>query len=62
MTTLQAGLVGYILGALAAMVCMWLTGDRKKAPDDEATSEPGQTKSDRSSIPQEAGECKRRVR
>ena len=52
MTTLQAGLVGYILGALAAMVCMWLTGDRKKAPDDAATSEPGQTQSDTGIIPQ----------
>lgn len=58
MTTLQAGLVGYILGALAAMVCMWLTGDRKKAPDDAATSEPGQTKSDIDIIPQKDREVK----
>ena len=58
MTTLQAGLVGYILGALAAMVCMWLTGDRKKAPDDAATSEPGQTKSDTDIIPQKDREVK----
>ena len=26
MTTLQAGLVGYILGALATMFCVWLAG------------------------------------
>ena len=58
MTTLQAGLVGYILGALATMVCMWLTGDRKKAPDDAATSKPGQTKSDIDIIPQKDREVK----
>ena len=47
------------------MVCVWLAGGElsgrhEEAPDDEATSEPGQTKSDKDSIPREAEKCKRK--
>ena len=57
--------LGYLLGSIATMICIWLaggelSGGHEEAPDDEATSEPGQTKSDRISIPQEAGKCKRK--
>lgn len=65
MTVFQGIFLGFIIGALAAMFCVWLaggelSGGHEEAPDDEATSEPGQTKSDRNSIPQEAGKCKRK--
>lgn len=65
MTVFQWGFLGFILGSLATMFCVWLaggdlSGGHEKAPDDAATSEPGQTKSDKNSIPQEAGKCKRK--
>lgn len=67
MTVFQGIFLGFILGALATMFCVWLAGGKlsggnEKAPDDAATSEPGQTKSDRNSIPQGTGKCKRKAR
>lgn len=57
--------LGYLLGSIATMICIWLaggelSGGHEEAPDDEATSEPGQTKSDKDSIPREAEKCKRK--
>lgn len=65
LTAFQAFFAGYLIGAFATMICIWLAGGELsgrhgEAPDDAATSEPGQTKSDRNSIPQEAGKCKRK--
>lgn len=65
MTVFQGVFLGFLLGSIATMICIWLaggelTGGDEEAPDDAATSEPGQTNSDRNSIPQEAGKCKRK--
>ena len=65
MTVFQGVFLGFLLGSIATMFCIWLaggelTGGDEEAPDDAATSEPGQTKSDRNSIPQEARKCKRK--
>ena len=67
MTVFQGVFLGFLLGSVAKMFCVWLaggelTGGDEEAPDDAATSEPGQTKSDRNSIPQETGKCKRKAR
>ena len=55
MTVFQGIFLGFLLGSIATMICIWLAGGElsgrhEEAPDDEATSEPGQTKSDRNSI------------
>lgn len=65
MAVFQGVFLGFLLGSIATMICIWLaggelTGGDEEAPDDAATSEPGQTKLDRNSIPQEAGKCKRK--
>ena len=50
--------LGYIIGALATMLCVRLNGGRlcgdnkKEAPDDDAASEPEQAKMDKISISQ----------
>ena len=50
--------LGYIIGALAAMLCVHLSGGRlygeENAPDDGGASEPEQTKMDKTSIAQDA--------
>ena len=65
MTVFQGIFLGFLLGAVAVMFCIWLAGgslygEEEKAPGDAATPTTGQTKSDRNSIPQEAGKCKRK--
>lgn len=49
MTVFQGIIVGFLIGALAVMFCVWLAGgslygDDEKAPDDAGTSKPGQNK------------------
>mgnify|MGYP005808805795 FL=1 len=55
MTVFQGIFLGFLLGAVAVMLCIWLAGgslygEEEKAPGDAATPAPGQTKSDRNSI------------
>lgn len=57
MTVFQGVFLGFLLGSIATMFCIWLaggelTGGYEEAPDDAATSEPGQTQSDTGIIPQ----------
>lgn len=55
MTVFHGIFIGYILGALVTMICIWLAGgslyaepdeseEDEKAPDDAATSKPRHTK------------------
>lgn len=56
MTVFQGIFLGFVLGALAVMFCIWLAGgslcgeEEEKAPGDAGTPTTGQTKSDRNSI------------
>ena len=56
MTVFQGIFLGFLLGAVAVMLCIWLAGgslygEEEKAPGGAGTPAPGQTKSDRNSIP-----------
>ena len=59
MSDFQLIFLGYLIGALSALFCMWLTAGDENAPDDAATSEPEQTQLDKDSIAREARKCKR---
>ena len=54
MTVFQGIFLGFLLGAVAVMFCIWLAGGslygEEKAPGGAATPATGQTKSDKNSI------------
>lgn len=56
METWRFVFLGYIVGALATMLCVHLAGGRlygkENAPDDDRASEPEQAQMDKSSIAQ----------